>query len=124
MSNTGTQFSSGNWEADTMAYMKSVEELPYSRVQEIILRAEPFMRRPRHKVRTSSEASGSDAPIAPANPRSRIRICTVNSLFSSLLAIDFHLTEPLLASAMVQCWLEARIVLASMPHSFFAIYYY
>ncbi|OJA07945.1 hypothetical protein AZE42_11019, partial [Rhizopogon vesiculosus] len=74
MSNTGTQFSSGNWEADTMAYMKSVEELPYSRIQEIILHAEPFMRRPHHKVHTSSEASGSDAPIAPANPHSRIRI--------------------------------------------------
>ncbi|OJA09573.1 hypothetical protein AZE42_11509 [Rhizopogon vesiculosus] len=49
------------------------------------------------------------------NPRSHICICTINSLLSSLLATDFHFTEPLLASAMVQCWLEAQIMLATAP---------
>jgi hypothetical protein len=78
MSNTGTQFSSGNWETDTLAYMTSVEDLPYSRIQEIILCAEPFMKRPRRRVRASSDVSAGDATTAPANPRSRIRICTVN----------------------------------------------
>lgn len=90
MSSTGTQFSSGNWEADTTAYMKSVEQLPYSRIQEIILCAEPFLTLTRRKVRTSSEVSASPDPVTFTNPRSHIRICTVNSLFSSRPATDFH----------------------------------
>jgi len=43
-------------------------------------------------------------PLLPLIHAPRIRICTSIPLLL-LLAIDFHLTEPLLASAMVQCWL-------------------
>ncbi|OAX34513.1 hypothetical protein K503DRAFT_803526 [Rhizopogon vinicolor AM-OR11-026] len=46
------------------------------------------------KVLTSSEASGSDAPITPTNLCSCICIFTVNSLFS-LPGTDFHFAEPL-----------------------------
>ncbi|KAG2029012.1 hypothetical protein BDR03DRAFT_988040 [Suillus americanus] len=47
MSHTGTAFSSGNWEMDTMAYMDSIKDLPYKRIQEILARAEEYMKHPR-----------------------------------------------------------------------------
>ncbi|KAG1889157.1 hypothetical protein F4604DRAFT_1673857 [Suillus subluteus] len=40
MSHTGTAFSSGNWETDTLAYMDSIKDLPHSRIQDILTRAE------------------------------------------------------------------------------------
>ncbi|KAG0700193.1 hypothetical protein DFH29DRAFT_1001283 [Suillus ampliporus] len=48
MSHTGTAFSSGNWETDTMAYMDSIKDLPYERIQEILARAEEYMKHPRN----------------------------------------------------------------------------
>jgi hypothetical protein len=36
MSNTGTTFSAGNWETDTLAYMEQIEELPFDHMKEIV----------------------------------------------------------------------------------------
>ncbi|KAG2034053.1 hypothetical protein BDR03DRAFT_823753, partial [Suillus americanus] len=44
MSNTGTAFSSGNWETDTLAYMDSIKTLPHERIQEILERSENYMK--------------------------------------------------------------------------------
>ncbi|KAG2116275.1 hypothetical protein DEU56DRAFT_172235 [Suillus clintonianus] len=71
MSTTGTAFSCGNWETDTLAYMDSVKALPHSRIQEILTRGEVFMKSTRRKGRDGSGTSGS---TAPANKRARLRI--------------------------------------------------
>ncbi|KAG1809923.1 uncharacterized protein HD556DRAFT_1208255, partial [Suillus plorans] len=44
MSHTGTAFSSGNWETDTMAYMDSIKALPYECIQEILEQLENYMK--------------------------------------------------------------------------------
>ncbi|KAG1763020.1 hypothetical protein EDD22DRAFT_952612 [Suillus occidentalis] len=44
MSNTGTAFSSGNWETDTIAYMELIAELPPVRISEIVTRAQAYMK--------------------------------------------------------------------------------
>ncbi|KAG2127267.1 uncharacterized protein EDB93DRAFT_1109339 [Suillus bovinus] len=36
MSNTGTAFSAGNWETDTLTYMEQIEELPFDCIKEIV----------------------------------------------------------------------------------------
>ncbi|KAG2154320.1 uncharacterized protein EDB93DRAFT_1248520 [Suillus bovinus] len=41
MSNTGTTFSAGNWETDTLAYMEWIKELPFNHVKEIVERSQP-----------------------------------------------------------------------------------
>ncbi|KAG1886572.1 hypothetical protein F4604DRAFT_1675470 [Suillus subluteus] len=76
MSHTGTAFSSGNWETDTLAYMDSIKDLPHSRIQDILTRAEEYMKHPRHNRRSTAEdSSGSSHSIAPAtNKRARLRI--------------------------------------------------
>ncbi|KAG1727627.1 hypothetical protein EDB19DRAFT_1833050 [Suillus lakei] len=80
MSHTGTAFSSGNWETDTLAYMDSIKDLPHSRIQEILTRAEEYMKHPRHNRRSAAEdSSGSSLSITPANKRARLHIC--NFLF-------------------------------------------
>jgi len=80
MSNTGTAFSAGNWETDTIAYLNRIEDLPSPRVKEIIVRAQPFMKRSRRTGYTS-DTEGAEV----VNPRSRIRICSV--IFSILLLL-------------------------------------
>lgn len=87
ISHTGTAFSSGNWETDTMAYMESIKDLPHERIQEILTRAEGYMKHARPQRRTSDtgdEPSGSNGSIAPVNKRSRLRICNVH--FSSFFS--------------------------------------
>ncbi|KAG1846460.1 hypothetical protein F4604DRAFT_1688399 [Suillus subluteus] len=59
MSNTGTAFSSGNWETDTIAYVQSIKDLPHSRIQEIVMRAEEFMKLSHRKGRTSEDVQSS-----------------------------------------------------------------
>ncbi|KAG1875668.1 hypothetical protein F4604DRAFT_1924727 [Suillus subluteus] len=68
MSNTGTAFSSGNWETDTIAYVQSIKDLPHSRIQEIVMRAEEFMKLSHRKGRTSEDVqSGANGvTIIPA----------------------------------------------------------
>ncbi|KAG2126211.1 hypothetical protein DEU56DRAFT_743133 [Suillus clintonianus] len=81
MSHTGTAFSSGNWETDTMAYMDSIKDLPYERIQEILARAEEYMKHARNNNRrgttTTDEPYGSSASITPVNKRSRLHICNI-----------------------------------------------
>lgn len=82
MSHTGTAFSSGNWETDTLAYMDSIKDLPNSRIQDILTRAEEYMKHPRHNRHSAAEdSSGSSHSIAPANKRARLRICNFSSSF-------------------------------------------
>ncbi|KAG2029543.1 hypothetical protein BDR03DRAFT_880435 [Suillus americanus] len=82
MSHTGTAFSSGNWETDTLAYMDSIKDLPNSRIQDILTRAEEYMKHPRHNHRSAAEdSSGSSHSIAPANKRAHLRICKFLSSF-------------------------------------------
>ncbi|KAG0695646.1 hypothetical protein DFH29DRAFT_879902 [Suillus ampliporus] len=57
MSHTGTAFSSGNWETDTMAYMDSIKDLPYERIQEILARAEEYMKHPRNNRRSTADVT-------------------------------------------------------------------
>ncbi|KAG2037357.1 hypothetical protein BDR03DRAFT_1010822 [Suillus americanus] len=71
MSNTGTAFSSGNWETDTLAYMDSIKTLPHERIQEILERSENYMKSPRFNHRSSTD----DVSTAPVNKCSRLRIC-------------------------------------------------
>lgn len=90
ISHTGTAFSSGNWETDTMAYMESIKDLPHEHIQEILTRAEGYMKHARPQRRTSDtgdEPSGSNGSIAPVNKRSRLRICNVHfsSFFQPLI---------------------------------------
>ncbi|KAG1775469.1 hypothetical protein EV702DRAFT_1046820 [Suillus placidus] len=49
MTNTGTAFSSANWETDTIAYMQQIEELPFNRLKEIIQRSQRYMKHSPHK---------------------------------------------------------------------------
>ncbi|KAG0701246.1 hypothetical protein DFH29DRAFT_876059 [Suillus ampliporus] len=65
MSHTGTAFSSGNWEMDTMAYMDSIKDLPYKRIQEILAWAEEYMKHPHNNHRSTADESGSSASITP-----------------------------------------------------------
>lgn len=83
MSHTGTAFSSGNWETDTLAYMDSIKDLPHSRIQDILTRAEEYMKHPRHNRRSTAEdSSGSSHSIAPAtNKCARLRICNFSFYF-------------------------------------------
>ncbi|KAG1836455.1 hypothetical protein DFJ58DRAFT_734982 [Suillus subalutaceus] len=69
MSNTGTAFSAGNWETDTLVYMERIEELPFDRIKEIVERSQAYMKRARHK----DESTILDGET-PVNPRTRIRI--------------------------------------------------
>ncbi|KAG2365853.1 hypothetical protein BDR07DRAFT_1480915 [Suillus spraguei] len=69
MSNTGTAFSAGNWETDTLAYMERIEELPFDRIKEIVERSQAYMKRARRK----DESTILDGET-PVNPHTRIRI--------------------------------------------------
>ncbi|KAG2033524.1 hypothetical protein BDR03DRAFT_1014261 [Suillus americanus] len=69
MSNTGTAFSAGNWETDTLAYMERIEELPFDRIKEIVERSQAYMKRAHCK----DESTILDGET-PVNPRTRIRI--------------------------------------------------
>ncbi|KAG1737217.1 hypothetical protein EDB19DRAFT_1909911 [Suillus lakei] len=69
MSNTGTAFSAGNWETDTLAYMERIEELPFDRIKEIVERSQAYMKRARRK----DESTILDGET-PVNPRTCIRI--------------------------------------------------
>ncbi|KAG1720791.1 uncharacterized protein EDB91DRAFT_1088696 [Suillus paluster] len=74
MSHTGTAFSSGNWEMDTMVYMDSTKDLPYKRIQEILTWAEEYMKHPRNnRHSTADEPYGSSASITPVNKHSRLQ---------------------------------------------------
>lgn len=64
-----------------MAYMESVKELPHSRIQEILTRAEEYMKHPRYNHPPEDEISGPDSSTPPANKRARLRICNFFSLF-------------------------------------------
>ncbi|KAG2125991.1 hypothetical protein DEU56DRAFT_916271 [Suillus clintonianus] len=77
MSHTGTAFSAGNWETDTIAYMELIEQLPFDRIQEIIARSQPYIKRTRRRGQDGDTGDG-DSQL-PINPRSRIRICSVFS---------------------------------------------
>ncbi|KAG2739995.1 hypothetical protein P692DRAFT_20754477 [Suillus brevipes Sb2] len=91
MSNTGTAFSSGNWETDTLAYMDSIKTLPHERIQEILERSENYMKSPRFNHRSSTD----DVSTAPVNKRSRLRICNVY-LFPLFSTANFiHLNRSL-----------------------------
>ncbi|KAG1718708.1 hypothetical protein EDD22DRAFT_855316 [Suillus occidentalis] len=69
MSNTGTAFSVGNWETDTLAYMERIEELPFECIKEIVERSQAYMKRARRK--DESTILNGETPV---NPRTRIRI--------------------------------------------------
>ncbi|KAG1721161.1 hypothetical protein EDD22DRAFT_962603 [Suillus occidentalis] len=71
MSNTGTAFSSGNWETDTLAYMDSIKTLPHECIQEILKRSENYMKNPHFNHRSSTD----DSSNAPVNKRSCLHIC-------------------------------------------------
>ncbi|KAJ8581531.1 hypothetical protein M405DRAFT_832305 [Rhizopogon salebrosus TDB-379] len=73
MSTTGTAFSASNWETDTMAYLNLIYDLPESRIKEIVVRTQPFMKRIRNKGHTSD----TDGPTEVVNPRSLIRTCNI-----------------------------------------------
>ncbi|KAG2029469.1 hypothetical protein BDR03DRAFT_1018345 [Suillus americanus] len=69
MSNTGTAFSAGNWETDTLTYMERIEELPFDCIKEIVERSQAYMKRARRK--DESTILDGETPI---NPRTCIRI--------------------------------------------------
>ncbi|KAG1835566.1 hypothetical protein EV424DRAFT_1551621 [Suillus variegatus] len=73
MSHTGTVFSSGNWETDTIAYMDSIKALPHECVQEILKQSENYMKHPHFNHRSSAD----DGSTAPVNKCSRLCICNV-----------------------------------------------
>ncbi|KAG2047949.1 hypothetical protein BDR06DRAFT_1013383 [Suillus hirtellus] len=75
MSHMGTAFSSGNWETDTKAYIKSIKELPYSHIQEILAHAEEYMKHPRHNRHSVVDESGSSQSIPLVNKCACLRIC-------------------------------------------------
>ncbi|KAG2114748.1 uncharacterized protein F5147DRAFT_677789 [Suillus discolor] len=79
MSNTGTAFSAGNWETDTLAYMERIEELPFDRVKEIVERSQLYMKCSRHKDQDEDTIPDDESQV-PVNPRSRIHICIFFSL--------------------------------------------
>ncbi|KAG1766609.1 hypothetical protein EV702DRAFT_980744 [Suillus placidus] len=85
MTNTGTAFSSANWETDTIAYMQRIEELPFDRLKEIVQRSQRYMKCSRHKG--LDELEDDDGSQVPVNPRSRIRICSVYFFISIFLAL-------------------------------------
>lgn len=74
MSNTGTAFSAANWEVDTLAYTKRIGELSLTRMQEIVARAEPFVKRAHRRL---ISLSGGDidegGSVIPDNQRLHIR---------------------------------------------------
>ncbi|KAG2056590.1 hypothetical protein BDR06DRAFT_969965 [Suillus hirtellus] len=76
MSHTGTAFSSGNWETDTMAYMDSIKALPYEHIQEILKQSENYMKHP-HFNHHSSVDDGSTTPV---NKHSCLHICNVKRM--------------------------------------------
>ncbi|KAG2132993.1 hypothetical protein DEU56DRAFT_739145 [Suillus clintonianus] len=86
MSHTGTAFSSGNWETDTIAYMERIEELPFDRVREIVERSQPYMKRARRRGQDEDTTLGGESRI-PVNPRSRIRICSICFFILHFLAL-------------------------------------
>ncbi|KAG2037135.1 hypothetical protein BDR03DRAFT_1011054 [Suillus americanus] len=69
MSNTGTAFSAGNWETDTLTYMEQIEELPFDCIKEIVERSQAYMKHARRK--DESTILDGETPI---NPRTCIRI--------------------------------------------------
>ncbi|KAG1809838.1 uncharacterized protein HD556DRAFT_1452289 [Suillus plorans] len=104
MSHTGTAFSSGNWETDTKAYMESVKDLPYSRIQEILTCAEEYMKHPRHNCLSRSgvdESCDSSQSIAPANKRARLRICNF-----ILFVFLFVCVKNMLKGRIRRAWLQ------------------
>ncbi|KAG1876887.1 hypothetical protein C8R48DRAFT_668916 [Suillus tomentosus] len=58
MSHTGTAFSSGNWEMDTMAYMDSIKALPHECIQDILEQLENYMKHPHFNHRSSADNGG------------------------------------------------------------------
>jgi hypothetical protein len=85
MSHTGTAFSSGNWEMDTLAYMDSIKDLLHSHIQEILTHAKEYMKHPHHNCCSAAgDSSGSSHSIAPSNKC--IHLCICNFSFS------FHFT--------------------------------
>lgn len=75
MSNTGTAFSATNWETETIAYLNLIDQLEPSRIKEIVVRAQPFMKRT--GIRNMGHTSDAEGPAEVVDPRSRIRICSV-----------------------------------------------
>ncbi|KAG2032713.1 hypothetical protein BDR03DRAFT_1014962 [Suillus americanus] len=69
MSNTGTAFSAGNWETDTLAYMERIEELPFDRIKEIVEQSQAYMKHA-HRKDESTILDGE----TPVNPRTHICI--------------------------------------------------
>ncbi|KAG2033326.1 hypothetical protein BDR03DRAFT_1014396 [Suillus americanus] len=95
MSHTRTAFSSGNWETDTMAYMESIKDLPYEHIQEILIRAEGYMKHTGPHRRTSNTAdkpSCSSSSIAPVNKCSHLHFCNVHSSSFVSTANNIHST--------------------------------
>ncbi|KAG1882226.1 hypothetical protein F4604DRAFT_1921955 [Suillus subluteus] len=66
MSHTGTAFSSGNWETDTMVYMESIKDLPHERIQEILTQAEGYMKHmcPHHHTSNTGDEPSSSTAVA------------------------------------------------------------
>jgi len=73
MSNTGTAFSAANWETETIAYLNLIDQLSPSRVEEIVVRAQPFMKR----IRNAGHNSDTEGPAGVVDPHSLIRICSI-----------------------------------------------
>ncbi|KAG1869613.1 hypothetical protein F4604DRAFT_1927007 [Suillus subluteus] len=71
MSNTGTAFSAGNWETDTLVYMEQIEELPFDCIKEIVEQAQLYMKHVCHKGQDeeSSILDSQSQPPVPVNPR-------------------------------------------------------
>jgi hypothetical protein len=73
MSTTGTAFSAANWETDTVVYLNLIDRLPESRIKEIVVRTQPFMKR----IPNTGHTSDTDGPTEVVNPHSLIRICSI-----------------------------------------------
>ncbi|KAG1867519.1 hypothetical protein C8R48DRAFT_772013 [Suillus tomentosus] len=97
MSHTGTAFSSGNWETDTMAYMDSIKALPYEHIQETLEQSENYMKHP-HFNHCSSVDDGSTTPV---NKRSRLHISGGRIIFLNTTMIS---SFPLVSCSFTQ-WL-------------------
>lgn len=93
MSNTGTAFSLGNWETDTIAYMEWIDELSLGRILDIVGQSQPFVK---HIHCRGQDDSADGDTQAPMNPRSHIRICNVFlslSTFLNLTPISYYRTH-------------------------------
>ncbi|KAG0701602.1 hypothetical protein DFH29DRAFT_1000134 [Suillus ampliporus] len=110
MSHTGTAFSSGNWETDTMAYMDSIKDLPYERIQEILTRAEEYMKHPRNNCRSTADEPGSSASITPEDA-SFFEDCNI------IILCSFDLRSPLLTYPLFPSPLYLLLNMDDINHS-------